>query len=495
MANTPVPFSDFGGLDLVSSPDESACIDLSNVDFGDHGVLRSRPGLSKLNAVANASDFQDAQVWARPLNGAIIIASDSTHLRAYSLGGVVGNSSAGTNQTLSIASLGTGAAGPYLYIGGSNGGAIRRFDGTNFSSPAGMPNASFVAVQSPDNRLVAASTNTTTQRSRVEFSNAGDPETWDADDFVDLYPNDGEQINGVASYKNQTYVFKDGRYFLFYGNSVDAVGGTVFNFHPVDGIGAERGSVTAGPDGVYFVARDGIYLAQGVSYRKISAPLDPLFAAGLPGTGFFTTAARVVPQSAVFQRPVVWGTRVLFPLKISSSSHVTFVYYSDTGQWSMWDFNAAFPQASDTDALRPIGVLPADSSNASTPLWVYRSAGDHIYKTDSSADDDDGTTIASHYRTGFSDLGYPGREKDIDSTRMWGTGTVAVAGSRDFGSLDTATNVTLGTSPAVAAGLHNKQKTGELSSYKFSSVSGGAWTLHRYAHLLTDVRPADELHA
>jgi hypothetical protein len=111
---------------------------------------------------------------------------------------------------------------------------------------------------------------------------------------------------------------------------------------------------------------------------------------------------------------------------------------------------------------------------------------------DREATTDSGTAIPSRYRTGFSDLGYASQEKDIAKTRLWGTGTIAVKGSRDFGSLDTATDVTLGTSPAVATGMHNKQKKGELISYEFGA-SSGAWRLYRYAHHLRSApRPPGE---
>lgn len=485
------PVSDFGGLDLVSSPDSSGCIDLLNVDFGKRGALRSRDGLSKFNAVANASDFVDAQVWERPVDGAIVITADSTHLRAYSSGGVVANDSAGTNTFLSIATLGTAAAGPYCYI---NGTGLRRFDGTNFTAPAGLAGvtAQFLAVQAPSNRLVAAWTGTS-ERSRVKFSNALDPETFTAGDHVDLTPNDGEEITGAASYKGHLYVFKHNRYAFFYGNSVNPTGGTDFNYTMVDGVGAEIGAVATGPDGVYFVSRDGIYVAEGTSRRKISGPLEPLFVEGLGSDTFFQAATRVRrPSLYGTARPIVWGTRVMFPVWTASTTTLILVYHTDTGRWSVWDFNSAFAQASDYDALRPVGILPGTTTTLPASLWVHRSSDAHIYKSDTTVATDNGTVFESRYRTGFSDLGYPGREKDIDGTRLWGTGTVAVSGSRDFGSLDTASNVTLGTSPAVAAGLHNKQKLGETVSYKFASVSGGAWALHRYAHYLRDFTPPDE---
>lgn len=92
---------------------------------------------------------------------------------------------------------------------------------------------------------------------------------------------------------------------------------------------------------------------------------------------------------------------------------------------------------------------------------------------------DDGTVITSRYRTGFMDFG-DDREKTLREMQMWGTGTVATAVSKDFATAaGTATNVTLGASPAIDRAIYSQAKSGTLFSFNFASVSGGAWTLHR----------------
>lgn len=57
MPVTVVPVSDFGGLDLIGSPDSSACIDVLNVDFDVRGAIRSRDGFDNFTASAAAGRY------------------------------------------------------------------------------------------------------------------------------------------------------------------------------------------------------------------------------------------------------------------------------------------------------------------------------------------------------------------------------------------------------------------------------------------------------
>ena len=65
------------------------------------------------------------------------------------------------------------------------------------------------------------------------------------------------------------------------------------------------------------------------------------------------------------------------------------------------------------------------------------------------------------------------------SARLNGTGTLAVKGSIDFGSLGTAENVTLGTAPAIAPSYSQVAANtfGERHSFQFGDASGSAWML------------------
>jgi hypothetical protein len=72
---------------------------------------------------------------------------------------------------------------------------------------------------------------------------------------------------------------------------------------------------------------------------------------------------------------------------------------------------------------------------------------------------------------------------------MWGTGTVSLAFSKDFGALATASSHALGTSPAIARAVNSDQnQTGTFFSWQVSAASG-AWTLNRIVPKVSGIRP------
>jgi hypothetical protein len=248
------------------------------------------------------------------------------------------------------------------------------------------------------------------------------------------------------------------------------------------------GSCCAGRDGVYFAASDGIYVTAGGTPRKLSRALNPYFGVGVlsplftAGSGF--TGDTVPPRLAFVQdRLHVAVTEVG-----ASREPKMLVYDPATDDWMFWETSAGESGDNSTYGLASLNdVLYVGN-------WNDVSGTDtaNIYKLDPTVTADDSEEIPSHYQTGFSDFGHPGQVKDIDGTRLWGTGTVAVSDASDFGSLGSATNVTLGAAPAIDQALYNKQQTGEVISTRFSSVSGGAWVLHRYGQILRGVYPPDE---
>lgn len=486
--------SEFGGLDLVSDPETvglGGAIDLVNVDFDRRGRVRSRPGFSNWTAVVPSKPQFDLFVFAREAAAGatshqVLAAEVGTligdlRVRAYdSAGAALAQwGSPAHDGPLTYAAFGSPTLSAVYISSGdvANTINVQKWDGSAFSAPTAsvklagettftagraMPAAAFVAVQPNDNRLIAAHIPGTARgpggagsdTSRVYFSEAGDPEKWDAENFVSLTPGDGETIVAVAAWREYVFVFKRTRFFVFYGNSADSTGSPVFNYRTVEHAAGRQtyADVAAGGDGVYFRTGNGVWVTNGGAPRRVSGALDPLFGPVADPSPFWTGRTSVPTGLS-------WSADRLY---VGAS----FIWDARHDRWTYWDA----PISDDAVAFLPAGDLLA-----------ARQTG-HIVKFSLNDTTDAGTAIASHYRSGFADLG-SAEEKTIRETKLWGTGAIDFRWSADYGPLDAATAVTLGTSPATAQGRHRVAKRGELFSYQ-AGASAGAWALSRLTPIL-----------
>lgn len=487
MALTPLNVEPFGGLDMVSDPEEvglGGALDTLNIDFNHPGRVRSRDGYTLSNAVACSSSIDSLLMW--PALYATVAGGDDFKLYLYTTvnGTLAATSSAYSGVFYSGVPYGTGTTSYFYAAQGTAGTIVRVTSAAVFSQPAGMPTARYLAVQPSDNRLVAVYTGTT-KTSRVEFSNAGDAETWGANNYVDLTPNDGETVCSPVAWRGQLFVFKQTQFFVFYGNSTDSTGSPVFNYRPVTtGVGARPTllpSAVAAPDAVYFVGWDGIYRTTGGEPQKISGAIDPLF------TGVTAPfCASIAPPLATHGTGVTTITYyrggIYVPVTDSAGHFRTLVYDIASQRWSVWQVPVQ-PYA--------MAVFPF----ASVPDRLAFSSGTSMYTYGLTDTTDAGTAITSRYRSGFSDLGGPGTEKTIRQTELNGQGTVSLGWSRDFGAITTTStaNVTSGTAPTTARGLHRLAQNGEQLGYQIASVTGGAWALNRITPMVRPFRqPGDK---
>lgn len=471
----PVNIEDFPGLDLRSDPEGSACIDATNISFHGEGQVASRPGYSTFAAVGT-----DTNILGYSLNSILAFSLGDKKIRSYSDAGALLATSAATFGFQSNFTQFGGTSGNYTYYGsGSTASRITRYDpaGPTFTDITTTPSSGLLAVSPIDNRLIIADG----YDSKVYFSDAGAPETFGANNYVRLDPGDGESFTGIQTWRDLTFVFKQTKFFVFYGTSTSSTGTPVFNYRSVRStVGVDqKGACVAGPDGVYFLSRDGVFRTTGGPPERISRQLDPLF-------GYGIQAAAAIPA----YRPDMTGRRVqlawydgrLFvPIANPATGLLsgTLVWHRASDKWAFWSLASS--------ALVVSGYLPGDFGRQ---LFASPISGTNIVTFgDETGTTDAGAAIVSRYRTGFSDLGLPGVEKTVRETELTGIGSPSFSWSRDFGSLDTAAAVTLGTSPATARGRHRVAKRGSVLSWQASATSG-AWRLNRVVPFLRDVRDA-----
>lgn len=481
LALIPVFVETFGGLRLDLDPEEgglNSAIDVLNCDFDRRGRVRSRDGFTKYTSSAADDPYTQLGTYTPIGDTTTVIAGRGANVDALDTdGSVLATAGGGSSDTVwSFVPFGTPTV-QYTYVNGwdPSGTAYlkNRWTGSAFGSTS-IPDGRHVVVSPTDNRLAVASLDG--DLSRIEFSDPGDPETWSASNHVDLYPGDGENITCAITWRDLIFVFKETKFFVFYGNSTDASGDPIFNYRTVNtGVSAlsPTGACIA-PEGVYFVHNTGVYRTSGGPPELVSSAITPLF------VGNATTYFQGESPDAT-KATLAYSNRRLY--MGSGAGNGMLVYDVDMNAWMYWGISVNGLTAGPTGAL----WFSYDGTNDPT-------ATNDVGLFSNSATDDAGTDIASRYRSGFGDFGHAGREKTVRETELVGQGTVEFGWSRDFGAITTSStaDVTLGTAPTPGRQLHRSSQDGELLSWQASSVSGGAWVLNRLVPMLRDVRgPAE----
>jgi hypothetical protein len=466
---TPFTIEQFGGLNLTADPLEvgaAGARDIKNVRLDAPGKLLTRGGFDTLNSTTLASvvgfvgvpmtdgstryvSFSTSGQTVRVYDAGLTTHSDQTPISGTFTGGVVVTEGAARLARSDAEIL----VVPPGFVSGTS---------------VGTPRARLLGLTGVSGRYVAAYARigAAPLRYRVHFSAPGDSETWGSTDFVDLWEDDGGSIRGIATFRNLVFVFKDRRFAVFYGESTDADGGAIFNYHGVDvGIGCayEHGAVT-GPDGVYFIAVDGgIYRTVGDAPTLISGPIQPVFDGGTDGDWNG-------PTSIVSPKLYATQDRLYF---INDAK--VFVYHYRTGTWTL-------------DVYTPgVQFLAQTASRKARSVYFIDGTG-KLCEAGDTFTDDDGTAIAWSYKSGRYTPADPGRVAVIPETSIVGSGIVNLRLDTDLYTNQNGT-VTLGTAPATAEGWPaNVDQEGTWMQYTLSGT--GAASVSRINHDVSFVRPA-----
>ena len=451
----PIEFPGFGGLDLRKDPQEGTAVDVLNVAFDRPGTVRTRPGTTSIyTAAANITTLakMDPGGGVHPY----IVFTTGSNIYVISIYAVVAleGSTATTDGVYSH--VGSPVDDVLYYCNGA--GVVKKLTETaSLSAPAGIPGGTyFVTTQSPDSRLVCSGFGGV-----VSFSEPADPETFGVDDYVTL-PGD---VTEVASYNDLVFALNDTGLYVFYGNSTDSTGGTIFNYRlitrEVKNISnAIDRCMAAGPDGVYINTETGLYKTTGGIPTKISNPVEPMYEGNAPSLLGYASASTV-------RAPVFVDSKYLY--LDSASVGYFWVLKLDTGEWSLWSTPYNYIVA---------GV--SASSTSTVPIFGSYN-GTTIAKLDYAATSDAGTAIVSRYRSGFFNPGPPGtesviREWQIDGTSS--TGAVTFSTSQDDSATLSGASVSVGTSPTMGTGRDRRAVKGRNFSWQIGA-SSGSWSVSR----------------
>jgi hypothetical protein len=492
--------------DKVDAVSEAECIDALNVMFTDRGTVEQRDGYTALtSALTNAAATLHPYYTT---GGTVqIVAGCGTRLEGISTGGTVVASATGlTDGIWDFARFGT-PGNEYIYAGQGSGN-LRRWNGSTWTDlGASSPEAGALCVTPVSSRLVAARFNgatggpagTTTNPSYVHFSDAGAPETWTANNYIQITPGDGEKVQAVVTWGTYVFIFKETKFAVYYGESTDSSGNPIFNYRMVDaGVGAlGPKAVVAGTDGVYFAGRAGVYRTQGGPPELLSDIIDPIFDSTATVSDYFLGGTML--QSQASNTALAWHNDRLYVSYTSTgtANNYTLVYDPEQNWWTLTDIPAAH-------------AISFRRSN--TPELLFcDTTGKKLYYSNPSLTSDNGTAITSRWRSGWFDYG-EGARKRIRESKVWGSGQPFMGISTDFDpALSGASQLTFGETTVtgdtwggttwgggswttvidspIAPGLYRTSAVGSVFSTWFSnSILNQPWSVHRVTHHVASKR-------
>lgn len=444
MAYTVIPSPGFsGGMNLKDKTDaveEAQAIDLLNVTFTTTGAIRQRDGVAKFTSSALTNAVDSLLPFYKTDGTTHLVAGCGTRVEVLDATGAVVSSGSLTGMTAGLTwdFARFGSPNNERVYAGNGTNTIQRWDeSAHWTAPANMPKAGALCVQPNDNRLVATRFNTTSggpsaatsSPSHVWFSNVGDPETWGANDFVQLTPSDGEKIQGVCTWREFVFVFKETRFFVFWGNSTDSAANAIFNYRTVDaGVGlASPRALAVAPEGVYFMDRAGVYLTTGQEPTLVSDLVSPVWfgsASSFYGGGVLEFGQIANCAMGFYRDQIYLG----FTPTGGTTNSKTLVYDIRNQWWTLYDFPAS--------CFTTFRV-----SNVPELLFGYASGTKDVARHNTTYTNDAGSAISSYWRSGWFDYGWITRygraydspaPKIIRESKMWGSGKFFYSLSPDF---------------------------------------------------------------
>jgi hypothetical protein len=505
----PFTSSGFGaGLNLRDKSDavnEAEAIDALNVVFTERGAVQNRHGYDELNGSAMTNRAASLAPHYESDGTKQLLAGCGTRLEAVATAGTIVASATGLTDGIWDFTRFGGPTAEVSYAGNGKNDA-RKWDGSAWSSVAAIGKPRYLEVMAVDlgNRMVIGGFDSgangpggaTVNVSRVHFSDPGAPETWTANNYVDLTPGDGEKVQGILAWREFVFVFKETKFFRFHSPSEGPDGTPVFNYTTFDtGIGlASPRALCADERGVYFLHTDGVYMTAGGEPRRVSTQLDPLF---IGGTSDYFLGGELLHSQITNSAMGVHEDRVYLGYTSTGTANDYTLVYDPTYQWwTLWN--------------TPAAAFTSFKISSQAELVFAGSTGDNdIYRVNSTLTSDNGTAITTRWRSGWFDYEAP-EVKTIRESKVWGLGKVDMAISADY-AIGTGTPVALdfttaatpkwqagnwqnstwadGTANRLEARLRRHTTKGAVFSVSFSSARlDQNWAVHRLTHNLRDIR-------
>lgn len=413
-----------GGLNRQADPYQLELDEVPdgvNVDYGLRGAISKRKGYSAHTTSHGVAKRAEAYTIWEELGG------DSWHIYVDSDGDLFYT----MNTTLTDASVALGtptdrvdypvsfaSMNNKLYVTTLRGGSPQEFDGSSWTAKTAaafdgtsghFPLASILVAHRE--RLFAFNVETsggTRYRSRFYWSNPALPEEWEALSYIDVAPDNGQEITAASGFGETIIIFKDRSVYLLSGSDENS-----FTLYPLDqqiGCSSPLTVQNVGAELYFYDTYNGVFKFDGATFEKLDDKISDYLAEGVNVAAIHKSVGFVYRNR--YWLSVPWGA--------STTPNRTFVYDSRTEAWTEYDFGLA--GAALSQAV-PYGASPRDEVG--------------IFQLDQGNTDDGENIDAYAYTAWFSPEDSPGvknriRRMDLAMSAL-AASPITVEMYRDFG--------------------------------------------------------------
>lgn len=394
-------FNNTGGLIdryspiLVPSKNASS---VQNIQLDTRGQLLKRKGYLNNNVTDLTSNSVTGLGYHQSGTGTSFFAA-IVGTNVYTTGNTYGGTYTNVTGTITLTSASTNLAQftsfkDFGVMCNDSDAPIKILSGSAFR----IPNVSTGAktCESFNNYLLLGnlSENNVTLGSRLRWSDLTDINTWPANNYIDIEPDDGDSIVAIKRYQTNLYVFK--KKSIYEVVPTGGAGAEAFIVRPVvRGLGtwAKNSIKVIENQGVIFLGPDGIYAFDGNNFDLISDPIQTKIN-GLNRSRYQYSVAEVYIPKHQYWLATSYGTE--------ASNNTILVWDYIQKAWTVYS------------GITANALAQAEDSNGNMLLFSGDTTGD-IYKQDTgTVDKPNGvsTAISSFYATPELTLGSP----EIDKT-------------------------------------------------------------------------------
>jgi len=141
---------------------------------------------------------------------------------------------------------------------------------TQLITDQGVPPVGDIVVSYKNRLFLSGDTN---YPNRVYFSSSEKPDNWPSTYYIDVGTSDDSVVN-IVEFEGKLYFIQTATVTGLYGSDQDTFAWHLTRSH----VGASaRWSVAVGPDGIYFLAHDGVYRFDGLKSVRISEAIGKTF--------------------------------------------------------------------------------------------------------------------------------------------------------------------------------------------------------------------------